>query len=102
TRLRSHPRIKPVSIRSSMNCSEQLKMTVLETRLIGKPEVQALLSISERTLENLVRRRRFPPPLRLGKTVRWAEPVVQSWLQLQLAPQFEWKPPRGATSSGRR
>ncbi len=63
-------------------------------RMLGKSDVLDLLNISDRTLEKLVRARRFPPPLRLGKTVRWADTVVQRWLALQLEPQTSWEPPR--------
>ena len=63
-------------------------------QLMGKKEVTGMLGISERSLELLVKRRQFPPPLRLGKTARWARPVVEGWLQAKLRPQLEWSPPR--------
>ena len=63
-------------------------------RLLSKAEVQQLLDISDRTLEKMVRARRFPPPLRLGKTVRWAEAVVLQWLAARLEPQMAWQPPK--------
>ena len=66
-------------------------------KLLGKVEVMSLLDVSDRTLEKLVRARRFPPPLRLGKTVRWAESVVQQWLLNKLEAQLSWEPPKRAT-----
>lgn len=69
-------------------------------RLLGKGEVQQILCVSDRTLEKLVRARQFPPPLRLGKTVRWAEPVVLSWLEERLRPQMEWKLAKRAAREG--
>jgi prophage regulatory protein len=66
-------------------------------RLLGKSDVLMLLGISDRTLEKLVRSRRFPPPLRLGKTVRWAASVVEHWLDLQLQPQRDWEPQKRAS-----
>lgn len=61
--------------------------------LMGKSEVATQLKVCERTLENLLRRGEFPPPLRLGKKVRWAKAVVDAWFEQQLQPQLQWKPP---------
>lgn len=68
--------------------------TTCMPKLLGKNEVMDLLDVSDRTLEKLVRARRFPPPLRLGKTVRWAESVVQQWLLSKLEQQLSWEPPK--------
>lgn len=65
-------------------------------KLLGKQDVMTLLDVSDRTLEKLVNARKFPPPLRLGKTVRWAEPVVHQWLLERLEPQMTWEPPKRA------
>lgn len=65
-------------------------------KLLGKAEIQQLLDISDRTLEKMVRARQFPPPLRLGKTVRWAEAAVLAWLAAKLATQMAWQPPKRA------
>ena len=70
---------------------------ILFPKLLGKVEVQQLLNISDRTLEKMVLARQFPPPLRLGKTVRWAESVVHQWLASRLEPQMAWQPPKRAT-----
>jgi predicted DNA-binding transcriptional regulator AlpA len=61
-------------------------------KLVTKTAVCERLCISDRTLEKLVRARRFPAPLRLGKQVMWAEQVVESWLEHALAPQLDWAP----------
>lgn len=66
-------------------------------KLLGKVEVQHLLDISDRTLEKMVRARQFPPPLRLGKTVRWADTVVLQWLASRLEAQMAWQPPKRST-----
>lgn len=60
--------------------------------LMSKVAVCELLSVSDRTLEKLVKGRKFPPPLRLGKEVRWAEDVVSGWLEQQLREQRTWVP----------
>jgi len=61
-------------------------------RLIEKAEVIALLGISERTLEKLVRSKQFPETLRLGKRVKWLESVVLKWLERALSTQLAWEP----------
>lgn len=68
-------------------------MTTEMPKLLSKTEVINLLMVSDRTLEKLVGARKFPPPLRLGKTVRWAETAVKAWLDRQLEPQLTWEPP---------
>lgn len=62
--------------------------------LLTKEEVVARLKISERSLEKLVRSRRFPGPLRIGKRVQWVESVVERWLGLAVAKQMDWEPPK--------
>lgn len=62
--------------------------------LLTKEEVVARLKISERSLEKLVRSRRFPEPLRIGKRVQWVESVVERWLGLVVAKQVDWEPPK--------
>jgi len=67
-------------------------MTTEMPKLLSKTEVINLLMVSDRTLEKLVCARKFPPPLKLGKTVRWAETAVKAWLDRQLEPQMTWEP----------
>lgn len=65
-----------------------------EIRLIMKSDVIARLNISERTLEKLIKARRFPSPLRIGKRVQWVESVVSRWLEQAVAAQMSWEPPK--------
>ena len=67
-------------------------MTAIAHQLVSKSDVSQRLGVSERTLEKLVRARKFPPPLRLGKQVRWAETAVNTWLAQQLESQLSWTP----------
>ena len=46
---------------------------------LNKTQLLALLSISERTLENMVKARKFPPPVKVGKHVYWSEIAVRRW-----------------------
>lgn len=66
-------------------------------KLIGKIEVCHLLDISDRTLEKLVAACQFPPPLRLGKRVAWAEEAVIRWLNMSIQNQLTWEPPQRKT-----
>ncbi len=65
-----------------------------EIRLITKAQVVERLNISERSLEKMVAANKFPPPLRFGKKVQWADSVVENWLQRAVQGQLEWEPPK--------
>ena len=73
-------------------------MEAASPKLVKKSAVAERLGVSERTLEKLVRARRFPPPLRIGKHVVWAEEAVEKWLVRALASQVAWEPKRGRTT----
>jgi prophage regulatory protein len=75
-------------------------MTTPNIQLLNKIAVTERLGVSDRTLEKLVRARKFPPPLRLGKQVMWAEPVVEKWLAQALAAQLAWEPPGKGRRTG--
>lgn len=62
--------------------------------LLGKSEVTQRLGVCDRTLEKLVRARKFPPGLKLGKHVVWAESAVEKWLASALEAQLNWAPPQ--------
>lgn len=62
--------------------------------LLGKSDVTQRLGICERTLEKLVRARKFPPGLKIGKHVVWADAVVEQWLTDALGAQMNWQPPQ--------
>jgi predicted DNA-binding transcriptional regulator AlpA len=63
-------------------------------QLIFKNSVAQRLGVSERTIEKLVKARKFPPPLKLGKCAMWSQDVVESWLEQQLRPQLTWEAPK--------
>ena len=58
--------------------------------LLDKSTVGQLLGVCERTLENLVNRGEFPPPVYLGKRALWARPVVDTWTEVKFASQLTW------------
>lgn len=46
-----------------------------------------LQAISERTLENRVKARDFPPPVFIGNYCDWSEKIVPQWYQRKFGPQ---------------
>lgn len=53
--------------------------------LIAKEKVSELTSLSGRQVARLVERGTFPPPCRLGRSVKWSLVEVQGWIRDQLA-----------------
>ncbi len=68
-------------------------MSIVSSQLIFKADVAQRLGVSERTIEKLVKAKRFPPALKLGKNAMWAANVVEHWLEQALVPQQTWTPP---------
>jgi prophage regulatory protein len=63
-----------------------------QSPLLNKLEVTAIVRMSDRSIERLVKTGNFPPPLRLGKAAYWEEPRVIAWLDTKLEAQRAWKP----------
>jgi prophage regulatory protein len=62
------------------------------TPLLGKHELCERLTVSERTIENMVKAGSFPPPVRVGKHVFWSEAAVRKWQERLFAAQENWSP----------
>jgi len=60
--------------------------------LINKQELCERLSVSERTIENMVKADTFPAPVRIGKHVFWSEIAVHRWQAALFAAQENWSP----------
>ena len=60
--------------------------------LINKQDLCERLSVSERTIENLVKADAFPAPVRIGKHVFWSEVAVHRWKAALFAAQENWSP----------
>lgn len=54
--------------------------TVETPLVLKKLQVAALLQISERKLEMMVRDSGFPAPIKIGGNVRWRRETVVAWL----------------------
>jgi prophage regulatory protein len=72
-----------------------------QSNLLSKQQVMVIIHMSDRSIERLVKARRFPAPLCLGKGVFWDEQVVAAWLNAKLEAQRAWKPKqrRGAAAN---
>ncbi|MBB3182271.1 AlpA family transcriptional regulator [Variovorax sp. Sphag1AA] len=66
--------------------------TALAAELLDKVSVCNRLSLSLRTLENMVQEGTFPPPVRVGRRVYWSEIAVRRWQQRLFAAQESWQP----------
>lgn len=66
-------------------------MMIESPKLLNKAELCTQLSISPRTIENMVKAGEFPPPVRLGKQVYWSEVAVARWREVLFLEQENWK-----------
>ena len=62
----------------------------LVAALLSKSQLCERLSVSERTIENMVKSGTFPPPVRVGKFVYWSEVAVRKWQERLFAVQESW------------
>ncbi|NMM14198.1 MAG: helix-turn-helix domain-containing protein [Rhodoferax sp.] len=67
-------------------------MTTDLSTLLNKSDLCAHLSLSPRAIENMVKAKAFPPPVRIGKHVYWSVTAVQQWQQRLFAAQEAWTP----------
>lgn len=59
-------------------------------QLLTKHDLCTRLSVSVRTIENMVKAGSFPRPVRIGKSVYWSTVAVQKWQQRLFADQESW------------
>jgi predicted DNA-binding transcriptional regulator AlpA len=57
-----------------------LSPTAAAAALIDKPAAAALLGVSPRHIDRLRGRRAMPPPVRLGRLVRWSRAELIDWI----------------------
>lgn len=50
------------------------------SELLTATDVIRLLKIGRRTLNRLLARGEFPPPIRIGRLLRWRPEIVHNWL----------------------
>ena len=60
--------------------------------LLNKAALAARLSLSTRTIKNMVKAREFPPGVRIGKYVYWTDAAVTAWHTRVFSVQQGWRP----------
>lgn len=58
-----------------------MKERVGNNNLLAVREVAKRISVSANTIRRWSDAGTFPPPLKLGRTVRWSEAVVEKWIE---------------------
>lgn len=65
----------------SFRSIKELEMT---EKLLTKSEVSKMLTLSKSTLERLIKKGRFPRPIKLSThRVGWKESVVLAWIEFR-------------------
>ena len=67
--------------------------------LVDKAALCAMLMISERGIENMVKGGIFPKGVRIGKRVYWSEIAVNRWREAFFTAQESWTSDRGEAGS---
>lgn len=67
-------------------------MHISTPELLNKSHVCETLGISQRGLENMVKRNEFPPPVRVGKQVYWTQKSLDGWKRRLFSAQENWAP----------
>ena len=52
----------------------------MEDSLLTMDDVTALLRVHRATVYSLMRRGKFPAPLKLGHGIRWRQSAIDTWL----------------------
>ena len=58
---------------------DRMQAMVAERGLLTKSQVAAILGTCDRTIERLLLLKRFPPPLKFDRYVRWRESEILEW-----------------------
>lgn len=56
--------------------------------LVGVEELERLLGLSERSIQKLVKRGGFPPPIKFGRVSKWSSQAIQVWLDEKVTVQI--------------
>ena len=53
----------------------------MQTKLLTRPDIEALTGLKCSTIYRLMRRGEFPEPIRIGeRAVRWPEAEIEAWI----------------------
>lgn len=62
-------------------------------------EVAERLNMCTRSIQKMVKARRFPRGVHLGRDVFWLETVVDQWLEAKFSDQLAWESKRRSSKS---
>ena len=84
--------IKPHPIQEVTNYGVTAVQAESSPLLLTKTQVCKKLNIAPRTLEAMVKSRRFAIPVKIGKCAYWSEKTVETWLHRAFGAQESWRP----------
>jgi predicted DNA-binding transcriptional regulator AlpA len=58
----------------------EARKRVRDTLLVTHKELEELLGFSSNHIDRMVKTKRIPPPVRVGRTTRWVVAVIERWL----------------------
>lgn len=61
--------------------SKKPDTSTTDLQLLTREDLCQRLQISKRTVSRLVAAGKFPPPIRLGHSIRWRSADIESWIQ---------------------
>ena len=70
-------------------CRWRAKMTTQAIDFLTMDEVLERLRVSRATLYNLIDRRGFPLPVKLGRSNRWRQCEVEDWMEARPRAQIQ-------------
>lgn len=73
--------------------------TAVASQRLTLSEVAERLNMCTRSIQKMVKARRFPRGVHLGRDVFWLETVVDQWLEAKFSEQMAWEPKRRSSKS---
>jgi predicted DNA-binding transcriptional regulator AlpA len=52
-------------------------------QLLGMPQIRELLPVSKTTIYTLIKRKGFPPPVKILSRTLWRRDLVEQWIRQQ-------------------
>lgn len=89
-----------VAPQQTVETTEMLANDTPQQTLFGLDEVRVMLGLSRRTVERFAQDGRLPPPVRVGKLLKWRRADLDAWVAS--LPADGWPPtstPRATASS---
>ncbi|ECH9836841.1 helix-turn-helix transcriptional regulator [Morganella sp. B601] len=62
-----------------------IKPSLLEDQFVDMAFITRLLSVSDKWIYRLIKDGVFPKPIKLGRSSRWLQSEIESWLQERIS-----------------